>query len=91
MMPKVLDVQLSSQQQAQDVTGDDVLTQDIEAEDEEAVIDAGLGMSVWASIKNLRIPSTQRAKTIRVVTNRPFHCARGWSLHVHPDVSRGCN
>ena len=63
-LPKTLDANLGAQQQTQVMT-EDTLTQEIEADDEQAAIDAELRVSVRDSINSLKIPSIKRAKMIR--------------------------
>ena len=65
-LPKTLEQNLGGQQQTQVMT-EDTLTQEIEADDEQAAIDAELRMSVRDSINSLVIPSLKRAKITRAL------------------------
>ena len=68
LLPKTLDMTLAGQQQTTQIMTEDTLTQEIEAEDEQAAIDAELRVSVRESINRLHIPSIGRAKCIRIVS-----------------------
>lgn len=68
LLPKTLEMNLGGQQQTTQILTEDTLTQEIEADDEQAAIDAELRMTVRESINHLRIPSITRAKTIRIVS-----------------------
>ena len=65
LLPKTVDAQMQIQQ-TQGMITDDTLTQDIEADDEQATMDAELRMSVRESINKLVIPSFRMAKCLRL-------------------------
>lgn len=65
LLPKTIGQQMQVQQ-TQGMITDDTLTQDIEADDEQATLDGELRMSVRESINKLVIPSFYMAKCVRL-------------------------
>ncbi|OHT15047.1 Adenylate and Guanylate cyclase catalytic domain containing protein [Tritrichomonas foetus] len=66
-LPAYLDENMMAAQNTTGLMTDETITQDIEGEEERALIDVELRMSLRVGIDKLRIPSFHRAKIIRLI------------------------